>query len=101
MTDESNAASERTPMIPRVAERTEEYEQARAGYFRSPVERGAPPGSSMRVLFAQMFRITPQNRTNPALFVISGYQQNQAGAAVVIHCPLLTTPSGEIKGRVR
>jgi len=45
------------PMIPRVSDRTEEYDRARAPYFRSPVERLEPrAGSTTRDVFHTMAR---------------------------------------------
>ena len=47
----------RPPMIPRLNERSEEYETARRGYFQSPVERIEPhAGASVRDTFATMAR---------------------------------------------
>ena len=58
MTERTQPTPERTPMIPRVSERTEEYDRARAHYFRSPVDRAAPTSrASMRGLYAQMARM--------------------------------------------
>ena len=58
MTGDATQGGERTPMIPRVSERTEEYDRARAEYFRSPVERSAPTaGVSPRELYVRMARM--------------------------------------------
>jgi deoxyhypusine synthase len=59
------------PMIPRVAERSAAYEQARARYFTSPVERLVPrAGESLRDLFVAMHRAAgpPRNLAQIYLF---------------------------------
>ncbi|MGI8423385.1 MAG: deoxyhypusine synthase family protein [Chloroflexota bacterium] len=61
----------RPPMIPRVAERSEEYDRARAGYFRSPVERNAPPpGASVRDLYASMARMAGPVRNLAQVYLL-------------------------------
>lgn len=48
---------DRAPMIPRVADRTADYESSRAQYFTSAVDRLAPePGVSLRDLYRKMAR---------------------------------------------